>query len=113
MYSNGMSEVVLGKAIKELDLPRDEIVVLTKVYNPVAHDVGTNLIGKGPYDGIGYVNQHGLSRKVRPACNIRASWELTYESTAHLRVCEAQSRASSTRLCRCVAMSSVRQGDAH
>ena len=31
MYSNGLSEVCLGKAIKELDLPREEIVVMTKV----------------------------------------------------------------------------------
>jgi aryl-alcohol dehydrogenase-like predicted oxidoreductase len=31
MYSNGLSEVYLGKAVKELNLPRDEIVVMTKV----------------------------------------------------------------------------------
>ena len=30
-YSNGVSEVVLGKAIQEFNLPRDEIVVMTKV----------------------------------------------------------------------------------
>lgn len=29
MYSNGLSEVVLGNAIKKLNLPRDEIVVMT------------------------------------------------------------------------------------
>jgi hypothetical protein len=28
VYSNGQSEVVLGNAIKELKLPRDEIVVI-------------------------------------------------------------------------------------
>ena len=31
MYSNGLSEVILGKAIKQLNLPREEIVVMTKV----------------------------------------------------------------------------------
>ena len=31
VYSNGLSEVILGKAIKQHNLPRDEIVVLTKV----------------------------------------------------------------------------------
>jgi aryl-alcohol dehydrogenase-like predicted oxidoreductase len=31
VYSNGLSEVVLGKAIKQLNLPREEIVVMTKV----------------------------------------------------------------------------------
>lgn len=30
-YSNGVSEIILGKAIKELKLPRNEIVVMTKV----------------------------------------------------------------------------------
>ena len=32
VYSNGESERILGKAIKELALPRDEIVILTKVH---------------------------------------------------------------------------------
>jgi len=64
VYSNGLSEVILGKAIKQLKLPRDEIVVMTKVYGTVAHEYGTNFIvaGKSP-DQLGYVNQHGLSRK--------------------------------------------------
>lgn len=31
IYSNGQSEVILGKAIKQHNLPRDEIVVMTKV----------------------------------------------------------------------------------
>jgi hypothetical protein len=31
VYSNGLSEVILGKAIKQHKLPRDEIVVMTKV----------------------------------------------------------------------------------
>lgn len=31
VYSNGESERILGKAIKQLNLPRDEIVVMTKV----------------------------------------------------------------------------------
>lgn len=30
LYSAGGSEVVLGKAIKQLGLPREEIVVITK-----------------------------------------------------------------------------------
>ncbi len=31
VYSYGESEIILGKAIKQFNLPRDEIVVLTKV----------------------------------------------------------------------------------
>lgn len=30
-YSNGLSETILGKAIKQHNLPRDEIVIMTKV----------------------------------------------------------------------------------
>ncbi|KAG6882674.1 hypothetical protein C0993_009610, partial [Termitomyces sp. T159_Od127] len=29
-YSNGLSEIILGKAIKQLQLPREEIVILSK-----------------------------------------------------------------------------------
>ncbi|KAG1722574.1 aryl-alcohol dehydrogenase [Suillus lakei] len=55
-YSNGYSEVILGRAIKKLNLPRDEIVVMTKVFNVVGP-------GRKNLDQNGYVNQHGLSRK--------------------------------------------------
>ncbi|KAG6846180.1 hypothetical protein H0H93_015576, partial [Arthromyces matolae] len=64
VYSNGMSEIILGKAIKALDLPREEIVILTKVYFTVGRDTGDNIVATGQApDEIGYVNQHGLSRK--------------------------------------------------
>jgi len=39
IYSNGMSEVYLGRAIKALDLPREEIVVMTKLYAAVGKTV--------------------------------------------------------------------------
>ncbi|KEP49402.1 putative aryl alcohol dehydrogenase [Rhizoctonia solani 123E] len=47
-YSNGLSETILGKAIEKFNLPRDEIVVMTKVYFPVAKEQttsGTALLG--------------------------------------------------------------------
>ena len=31
VYSNGVSETILGKAIKKFNLPREEIVIMTKV----------------------------------------------------------------------------------
>ena len=31
VYSNGLSEIILGNAIKKLELPREEIVIMTKV----------------------------------------------------------------------------------
>jgi aryl-alcohol dehydrogenase-like predicted oxidoreductase len=46
-YGRGLSEEILGRALKELKLPRDEVVVATKVYTPM---------GRGQ-------NMRGLSRK--------------------------------------------------
>ncbi|KAF4618666.1 hypothetical protein D9613_010126 [Agrocybe pediades] len=64
MYSNGLSEILLGKAIKKLNLPREEIVVMTKVYSTVAREHGTYMSASGiDPDALGYVNQRGLSRK--------------------------------------------------
>jgi len=64
VYSNGLSEVILGKAIKELKLPRDEIVIMTKLHGTVAREYGTRFFGsKINPDDVGYINQHGLSRK--------------------------------------------------
>ena len=83
MYSNGESEVILGKAIKKLNLPRDEIVVMTKVgtcgcvesapyfgwfqvYNVVGRTPSEKIFKSAVHpDQLGYVNQRGLSRKVK------------------------------------------------
>ncbi|KAG1745748.1 aryl-alcohol dehydrogenase [Suillus lakei] len=64
-YSNGYSEVILGRAIKKLKLPRDEIVVMTKVYHVVGREYSSSRFfpGRDEPDRHGYVNQHGLSRK--------------------------------------------------
>ncbi|KIL64337.1 hypothetical protein M378DRAFT_186761 [Amanita muscaria Koide BX008] len=62
MYSDGESERILGKAIKQLNLPRDEIVIMTKLYFIVGREPRTVLDGANS-DDVGYVNQHGLSRK--------------------------------------------------
>ncbi|KAH7337980.1 NADP-dependent oxidoreductase domain-containing protein [Rhizoctonia solani] len=58
IYSNGLSEVVLGKAIKKYNFPRDEIVVMTKVFGTVAPTM--NVAWANAAD---YPNQNGLSRK--------------------------------------------------
>ncbi|KAL4268719.1 NADP-dependent oxidoreductase domain superfamily protein [Pleurotus pulmonarius] len=64
VYSNGLSEIILGKAIKQHKLPRDEIVVMTKLHGAVAREYGYRfqVAGTNP-DEVGYINQHGLSRK--------------------------------------------------
>ncbi|TFK34297.1 NADP-dependent oxidoreductase domain-containing protein [Crucibulum laeve] len=62
VYSNRLSEIILGKAIKQHKLPRDEIVVMTKMYAVVRRNYNEPLLREGA-DQLGYVNQHGLSRK--------------------------------------------------
>lgn len=63
-YSNGQSEVVLGKAIKEYNLPRDEIVVMTKVYGVVQKPDEPRISSLEQARSLGYINRGGLSRKV-------------------------------------------------
>jgi aryl-alcohol dehydrogenase-like predicted oxidoreductase len=60
-YSNGQSEIVLGKALKENVISREEVVIMTKVFFRVSRD-NTPGVG-GNSDEMGYVNQHGLGRK--------------------------------------------------
>jgi hypothetical protein len=45
-------------------LPRDEIVVMTKLCGAVSRDAQEALYGRTDLDSSGYVNQYGLSRKV-------------------------------------------------
>jgi aryl-alcohol dehydrogenase (NADP+) len=47
VYSLGESEVVLGRALKEMAVPRDRVVIATKVHSPMSEDP----------------NHRGLSRK--------------------------------------------------
>jgi len=65
VYSNGESEIILGKAIKKLNLPREEIVVLTKVFFVVSKTPSDFTVpwSSQEKDKAGYVNQYGLSRK--------------------------------------------------
>jgi aryl-alcohol dehydrogenase-like predicted oxidoreductase len=47
MYSLGVSEEILGRALRDFGPPRDQVVIATKVFNPMGDDP----------------NQRGLSRK--------------------------------------------------
>lgn len=62
-YSNGESERILGKAIRDFQLPRQRIVVATKVYFVTHSDVSVRLLGQRPVDDPSLVNTFGLSRK--------------------------------------------------
>lgn len=73
VYSNGLSEVILGKAIKKYNLPRDEIVVMTKLYGTVARDISEASLFGQSIDHVGkkrYTNQQGMSRKVRTRLDV-------------------------------------------
>jgi diketogulonate reductase-like aldo/keto reductase len=66
VYSNGTSEIILGKAIKKYSLPRHKIVVATKVFSVTTpENMPYRAYGKPKEDveADGYVNYGGLSRK--------------------------------------------------
>ena len=60
LYSNGASEIVIGKALKRFNIPRRRVVILSKCYFPINEGTGkrTAPLNDGPN-----VNQMGLSRK--------------------------------------------------
>ncbi|ORX86709.1 Aldo/keto reductase [Basidiobolus meristosporus CBS 931.73] len=62
VYSNGESERVLGLALKEHNIPRDNVVIATKCYFPVSDDVSFNTLAQGQTDKR-FLNGRGLSRK--------------------------------------------------
>ncbi|KAE8411595.1 NADP-dependent oxidoreductase domain-containing protein [Aspergillus pseudocaelatus] len=63
-YSNGDSEVILGKAIKQYNWSRESIVIATKVWAPVGRGSEMPLfMSQEERDNNGYINQYGLSRK--------------------------------------------------
>ncbi|KAH6880519.1 NADP-dependent oxidoreductase domain-containing protein [Thelonectria olida] len=58
-YSNGKSEEIIGKALKKFNIPRQKVVILSKIFNPVMDDDSRPpSVNDGPL-----VNQMGLSRK--------------------------------------------------
>ncbi|RQM06154.1 hypothetical protein DH86_00003393 [Scytalidium sp. 3C] len=65
VYSNGVSEEIIGKAIKKYNIPRHKLVILSKCYGVVGEEPGIrhifypDLIRKSK----DYVNQGGLSRQ--------------------------------------------------
>jgi aryl-alcohol dehydrogenase-like predicted oxidoreductase len=63
VYSNGRSEEIIGKAIKQYGIPRSKIVILSKCYFGVTDDGSQPPISAvSTNDGL-QVNQVGLSRK--------------------------------------------------
>lgn len=61
MYSNGVSEEIIGKAIKKFDIPRHKLIILTKCFGAVGEEPNVRHVNfpkevRGSKD---YVNQAG------------------------------------------------------
>jgi len=65
VYSNGVSEKIVGKALKEYNIPRHKVVIMTKCYMAVGEtpDVRHFLFRDQLVKSKDYVNQWGLSRQ--------------------------------------------------
>lgn len=63
VYSNGVSERIIGKAIKKYNIPREKVIILSKCYGYVGEEPGIRgFIYPETRDAKDYVNQGGLSR---------------------------------------------------
>lgn len=63
-YSSGISEEILGKAIKKYNWRRENLVIATKLWAPVGRGIEQPMaMTDDEKDNSGYVNQYGLSRK--------------------------------------------------
>ncbi|KAK4959987.1 hypothetical protein LTR10_002876 [Elasticomyces elasticus] len=65
VYSNGISEEIIGKAIRKYGIPREKLVILTKCSSWVGDSPGSKAYMYREKCGQSkdYVNQGGLSRK--------------------------------------------------
>jgi len=59
VYSSGESERILGKALKQYNIPREEVVIATKVFFPLVETLGAG----GNTNDAKYLNKKGLSPK--------------------------------------------------
>ena len=64
VYSNGISEIMIGKTIKKFNIPRHKLVILSKCFGTVGEEPNVLHI-KYPQmkESKDYVNQGGLSRQ--------------------------------------------------
>jgi len=63
-YSSGLSEIILGKALKEIGAPRGRVVIATKVFFPVCDSPADMMKGFATFaQDPNLINRVGLSRK--------------------------------------------------
>lgn len=63
VYSNGRSEEIIGKALREFKIPRSKVVLLSKCYFGVAEGGAQPSVAEVRINDGQWVNQIGLSRK--------------------------------------------------
>ncbi|RAH43308.1 aldo/keto reductase [Aspergillus brunneoviolaceus CBS 621.78] len=63
VYSHGRSEEIIGKALKQFNIPRDRVVIMTKCFFGVDDEGGMPPISACGRNDAGFVNRVGLSRK--------------------------------------------------
>lgn len=63
IYSHGASERIVGKALKQFNIPRSKVVILSKCYFGVDEDRPHLTIAQSSVNDGDFVNQQGLSRK--------------------------------------------------
>ncbi|KAL9600448.1 MAG: hypothetical protein Q9219_003201 [cf. Caloplaca sp. 3 TL-2023] len=64
VYSNGVSEEIIGKAVKTYNLPRHKLVILTKCCGTVREGNDPDTLALKDIDQtVDYINQRGLSRQ--------------------------------------------------
>ncbi|AEO59186.1 Aldo/keto reductase-like protein [Thermothelomyces thermophilus ATCC 42464] len=64
VYSNGASEIIVGKALKRYNIPREKVVIMTKCCFAVGEEpeLRAFFVQKELAESKDYVNQFGLSR---------------------------------------------------
>ena len=63
VYSNGESERIIGKFLKQEKIPREKVVIATKCFGLVGDEPGIRTVFRPEMrDMRDYVNQSGLSR---------------------------------------------------
>lgn len=64
VYSNGLSEIVVGKALKKYQIPRHKVVILTKCFHAVSEDpAGIYYFNRSAFQASkDYQNNFGLGR---------------------------------------------------
>lgn len=63
MYSHGISERIIGKALKQYNIPRSKVVILSKCHFGVNEDNPSLSVAAVSTNDAEMVNQVGLSRK--------------------------------------------------